>query len=81
MGCSSSILTVPRRLRGGAGLAIRRRIDGGYTVSESVVVAEIVPDSFRLFREFLTLLRMERKGIKFRQCQIIRLQRCCWKEI
>ena len=56
----------PETAAWGPGLALRRRIDGGYTVSEGMVVAEIVPDSFRFFREFLTLLRMERKGIKFR---------------
>jgi glycine/D-amino acid oxidase-like deaminating enzyme len=50
----------------GPGLALRKRLDGGYTVSNGSVVAEIVPDSFRFFRPFLNLLRMEWKGITFR---------------
>ena len=50
----------------GPGLALRRRIDGGYTVSDGSVIADIVPDSFRFFSDFLPVLRMERKGIKLR---------------
>ncbi|MGE0213759.1 MAG: NAD(P)/FAD-dependent oxidoreductase, partial [Parvibaculaceae bacterium] len=50
----------------GPGLSLRRRLDGGYTVSEGQVIAEIVPDSFRFFRDFLPALRMEWKGISLR---------------
>lgn len=50
----------------GPGLSLRRRLDGGYTVSHGSVVAEIVPDSFRFFRDFLTVLRMEWAGINLR---------------
>jgi glycine/D-amino acid oxidase-like deaminating enzyme len=56
----------PETAAWGPGLALRRRLDGGYTVSEGMVVAEIVPDSFRFLREFMTVLRMEHKGIKLR---------------
>ena len=50
----------------GPGLALRKRLDGGYTVSHGSVVANIVPDSFRYFADFLPVLRMERKGITLR---------------
>lgn len=56
----------PETAAWGPGLALRRRLDGGYTVSEGMVLAEIVPDSFRFFRDFLTVLRMERSGIRLR---------------
>lgn len=56
----------PETAAWGPGLALRRRLDGGYTVSEGMVLAEIVPDSFRYFRDFLTVLRMERSGISLR---------------
>ena len=47
--------------------AFRRRQDGGYTVaSGSMIVADIVPDSFRLFTTFLPALMMERKGARLR---------------
>lgn len=45
--------------------SIRKRLDGGYTVASSATsLANIVPDSFRYFREFLPLLRMEWKSTK-----------------
>jgi glycine/D-amino acid oxidase-like deaminating enzyme len=50
----------------GPGLSLRKRLDGGYTVSQGSVVAGIVPDSFRYFREFLPALRMEWKGLSLR---------------
>lgn len=50
----------------GPGLSLRKRLDGGYTVSHGSVIADIVPDSFRYFRDFLPLLRMEWSGIELR---------------
>lgn len=50
----------------GPGLSLRRRLDGGYTVSEGRVIADIVPDSFRFFGDFLPVLRMEWRGISLR---------------
>jgi glycine/D-amino acid oxidase-like deaminating enzyme len=50
----------------GPGLALRRRLDGGYTVSHGSVIADIVPDSFRYLSHFLPVFLMERKGITFR---------------
>jgi glycine/D-amino acid oxidase-like deaminating enzyme len=47
--------------------AIRKRHDGGYTVSHRhLSVADIVPDSFRLFREFLPALRVDWNGLRLR---------------
>jgi glycine/D-amino acid oxidase-like deaminating enzyme len=50
----------------GPGLALRKRLDRGYTVAQGNVTAEIVPDSFRFFAHFAPALRMERKGVKLR---------------
>ncbi|HYB08702.1 MAG TPA: FAD-binding oxidoreductase [Alphaproteobacteria bacterium] len=50
----------------GPGLALRRRLDGGYTVSHGGVVADIVPDSFRYFSQFLPVFMSERKGVALR---------------
>ncbi len=47
--------------------AIRKRADGGYTVAaghENVV--DIVPDSFRLGRQFLPALKQEWRSLRFR---------------
>ena len=47
--------------------AMRRRLDGGYTVSHRhLSVADIMPDSFRLFREFLPALRLDWNGLRLR---------------
>ncbi|WP_412065854.1 NAD(P)/FAD-dependent oxidoreductase [Rhizobium sp. SYY.PMSO] len=47
--------------------AIRKRLDGGYTVASSASsVADIVPDSFRYFSEFMPALKLERKALKLR---------------
>ncbi len=47
----------------GPGLALRKRLDGGFTVASGGVVAEIEPDSFRFFADFLPVLRQEWDGI------------------
>jgi glycine/D-amino acid oxidase-like deaminating enzyme len=47
--------------------AIRKRQDGGYTIAHRhLSVADIVPDSFRLFREFLPALRTDWNGLRLR---------------
>ncbi len=47
--------------------AFRRRQDGGYTVAHGhALIADIVPDSFRLFRSFLPALRMEWRATRLR---------------
>jgi len=46
-------------------VALRRRLDGGYTVAHGYAnLFEIVPDSFRLVRTFLPALIMERKKLR-----------------
>ncbi len=50
----------------GPGLALRKRLDGGYTVAQGGVIADIVPDSFRYFSEFVPALRMDRKSVTLR---------------
>jgi glycine/D-amino acid oxidase-like deaminating enzyme len=48
------------------GLAFRKRLDGGYTISQSIPTYDIVPDSFRYFREFLPLVKSRLGTMKFR---------------
>lgn len=51
----------------GGGFTFRKRMDGGYTVTDNhFSVADIVPDSFRLFREFLPALMLDWKGLRLR---------------
>ncbi len=51
----------------GPGFAFRKRRDGGYTVANgSGNVADIVPDSFRFFADFLPVLRIEWKELRLR---------------
>jgi len=47
--------------------AIRKRLDGGFTVASSAEsLAEITPDSLRFFRRFLPAYLAERKGMTLR---------------
>jgi len=47
--------------------AIRKRLDGGYTISHRhLSVADIVPDSFPLFFDFLPALKLDWKGLRLR---------------
>lgn len=49
------------------GFAFRRRLDGGYNIAPGgSSTADIVPDSFRYFWDFLPLLRLEWREISFR---------------
>ncbi|MBT6275439.1 MAG: FAD-binding oxidoreductase, partial [Chromatiales bacterium] len=51
----------------GSGFAIRKRQDGGYTVTEGgVAVVPIVPDSIRLFFDFLPTMRGQYGQIRLR---------------
>lgn len=51
----------------GKGFAYRKRLDGGYTIAHGgVSVADIVPDSFRLFFPFIPNLREEWPYLKLR---------------
>jgi glycine/D-amino acid oxidase-like deaminating enzyme len=57
----------PEASASGFGFGLRKRLDGGYTVASwSGNVADIVPDSFRFFGDFLPALRMRRGDVKLR---------------
>lgn len=48
-------------------VAIRKRLDGGYTVAHSIYnTADIIPDSFRLLPHFAPLLKDEWRDFTFR---------------
>ena len=47
--------------------AFRKRMDGGYTITHRhISVADILPDSFRLFFKFLPALAMDWSGVRLR---------------
>jgi glycine/D-amino acid oxidase-like deaminating enzyme len=51
----------------GGGFAYRKRLDGGYTISQlGVNTYDVVPDSLRLMREFLPLARIRRSRLRLR---------------
>lgn len=51
----------------GHGFGLRKRLDGGYNVGNALNThAEVVPDSFRLFFDFLPAYRIERKALRLR---------------
>lgn len=51
----------------GGKFAFRKRVDGGFTVSHRhLSVADIMPDSFRLFLRFLPALRVDWSGLRLR---------------
>ena len=55
----------PEHAVGGADFAFRRRADGGYTVAQrNAMQAPIVPDSFRLFRQFAPALARQRRELR-----------------
>lgn len=58
---------VPQMPVGGSNFAFRQRLDGGYTVAmRNANVAPIVPDSFRLFAEFVPTLIRQWRELKLR---------------
>ena len=49
------------------GFAIRKRADGGYTIADGTYnVVDLVPDNFRLMRQFLPALKSEWRSLRFR---------------
>lgn len=47
--------------------ALRKRLDGGYTIASlGGSIADIVPDSFRFFRDFIPSLSTEWRSLRFR---------------
>ena len=62
-----SAARVPEMPVGGGDFAFRKRLDGGYTVAlRNANVAPIVPDSFRLFREFFPTFVTSWRELKLR---------------
>ncbi len=73
LGVISSVLrTQPldagvERSMAGADFAVRKRLDGGYTIAHGrLSVADIVPDTLRQFRKFLPVLKAEWQGLRLR---------------
>jgi glycine/D-amino acid oxidase-like deaminating enzyme len=57
----------PEASASGFGFGLRKRLDGGYTVASwSGNVADIVPDSFRFFGDFMPAMRMRGSDVKLR---------------
>lgn len=57
----------PAHAVGGSDFAFRKRADGGYTIARrGLSTAEIVPDSFRLFADFMPTFIRERHEIQLR---------------
>lgn len=69
---NSAMRTSPREagLRhtiSGSKYAVRRRMDGGYTITHNhLSVAELTPGHFRQMNKFMPLLMLEHKGVKLR---------------
>ena len=57
----------PEASAGAADFAFRRRLDGGYTIARrNASAAEITPDSFRLFFDFLPAVRRSWRELRLR---------------
>ena len=55
------------RTGSGGAFTFRKRLDGGFTIThQHFSVADIVPDSFRLFFDFLPALKIDWSGLKLR---------------
>lgn len=51
----------------GGSFAFRKRVDGGYTVGHRhLSIVDIVPDSFRLFRDFWPAFKQDWRGLRLR---------------
>jgi len=58
---------LPEYAVGAADFAFRKRLDGGYTIAQrNANVAPIVPDSFRLFFDFMPSLRTSWRELRLR---------------
>ncbi len=57
----------PETAASGGGFALRKRLDGGYTIASwTANVVDIVPDSFRFMRDFMPALRQQRDSLRLR---------------
>lgn len=64
---TAPVAGAPEHAAGGKGFAFRKRLDGGYTIANrGASTAEIVPDSFRLFGQFMPALRAQWGDLKLR---------------
>lgn len=58
---------LPESAAGASDFAFRRRLDGGYNIAHrGATVAEIVPDSFALLRDFFPSFWKQRSGLRLR---------------
>ena len=59
-------IDVPHSM-GGQKFAVRKRLDGGFTIAHKTYsVADIVPDSFKLFPDFFDLMKTDIQDLKLR---------------
>jgi glycine/D-amino acid oxidase-like deaminating enzyme len=64
---TESLTGAPDVTAGGGDFAFRKRLDGGYTVARrNANVADITPDSFRLFLDYMPSARKSWKELRFR---------------
>lgn len=57
----------PEQAVGSSNFAFRKRLDGGYTIAQrNANIAPIVPDSFRLFFDFMPALRTSWRELRLR---------------
>ena len=57
----------PEMTMGASDFAFRKRLDGGYSIARrNASVSEIVPDSFRLFNDFLPAYRSDWRDLRLR---------------
>lgn len=64
---TGAIAGAPEANAGGRGFAFRKRLDGGYTIANrGASTAEIVPDSFRLFFQYMPALRAQWNDLRLR---------------
>lgn len=57
----------PEMTMGASDFAFRKRLDGGYSIARrNATVSELVPDSFRLFLDFLPAFRSDWRDLRLR---------------
>ena len=57
----------PEMTMGASDFAFRKRLDGGYSIARrNASISEIVPDSFRLFNDFLPAFRSDWRDLRLR---------------
>ncbi|MCZ8108616.1 MAG: FAD-binding oxidoreductase, partial [Burkholderiales bacterium] len=57
----------PKVATGGSDYAFRKRLDGGYSIAQrGATMAEVIPDSFRLFPDFFPSLMKQRHELRLR---------------